>query len=280
MNFKVFYASAALTLSALASLLSGQAAVAQPSLVGVFAGSIELTAGTPRTIPLEISLSLSEETETVETANGPEQRRVIDAAFNIDDEGGPYTFTKVTYDLDLNILDLRYSRNLGESENRPAAPSVRFTGKFNDDGSIEGKVVSGSYGVIGTFKLQKTNATFLVQRQKYNGVWTAKPDWTTRTFGINLNPSLADSINPAGMELGYTPGKVGSFRIDGDLVNISFNRVSIDYIRQRALLTSVGQDGVNVSLDCIIVPVTYDLDCTLATVFGGNQGRAYFQKVK
>jgi len=283
MSLKTISAAAILSLGSVTSALYAQQG---PSLSGVFVGAIHFNDGAEkRDIHLQVSLSRSEETEPVETPNGIQQRYIIDAAFSLDHEGGPYIFSKVNYDVDLNILDMRYSRNPAENSSAPAPASLRFTGKFNSDGSIEGYVTSGFYGRIGTFNLAKTDLDFLTQTPKYFGRWVAKPDWTEQVYGLSIEPGIGDTLNPPGLELGFTPGKLGNFGIDRKvltpfpLVNIGLNRTSIDYLRRRMVISSTTTSGTNISLDCKILEPTMDLECTLRTINGGLKGKVFFKKV-
>jgi hypothetical protein len=260
-----------------AFLLCTQVARSEPSLNGVFVGHLTLDDGKVREVPFQLSMTLSDETEIVETVNGPEQRRVIDASFAVDGEGGPYTFSKITYDIDLNVIDMRYSRIIGGDDRSPA--SLRLTGKFNDDGSLQGRIVSGYYGVMGTFTLAKTAQRTIEHRNVYSGMWAGHSEWSGQDFVVQLQPTLTNTLNPPGMELGFTPGKVGGIDIGGG-AQIGFNSVSIDYLRQRLVLASVDPSGPNISLNCDIVPVSLDLDCQFDSVYGGRKGPVYLKKIR
>ena len=243
---------------------------ASPSLEGVFIGSIKFfqSNGISRDIPLQLSLYFSEERETINTGSGPRETRIIDGAFVIDDEGGPYMMTRVFYDIDTNTLDMRYSRDFNGPENRSPA-SLRLTGRIREDGVIEGRVISGEFGRVGSFQVSPSEQQALVVNPKYYGEWTGIAPSPLKKYSFTIQPALGLSINPLNMELAFTPGKIGSVNLGGG-VEVGFNRVSIDYFRRTLRLAAEDVSGPNVVLECSILDDELNLRCRHNTVYGGS----------
>ena len=148
-------------------LLSPAFAALPPPSTGIdgrYQGTMSLIDGEENAeIPFAIIMTLTDELEKVEVSPGVfEMLKVIDGNFLIDKEGGPFTFTKVTYRLNTSEIDLRYSRTRGVTVGQPS--SYRLVGKVAADGTISGRVLSGFKGQIGTFKLAKVPLKPLVRQ--------------------------------------------------------------------------------------------------------------------
>jgi len=219
---------------------------ASTSVQGIYVGSMHLVDGTIRDIPLALALTLTDE-------NDPTGARVIDGSFAIDEEGGPYSFVKVAYDIDENKLDMRYSRPRNDPTTT-APSSFRLTGNRDDQDGISGSVESGLLGTIGTFSVKKSSAVRLPLRTKYAGHWTGighnVVDHTDANIDILLQPALGAYTNPTNMEFDFTPAKVGSFYYDGEPVT-SISMASIDYLhRTMRLSDGTGLSPIMISLEC------------------------------
>ncbi|MEZ4752127.1 MAG: hypothetical protein R3B54_16285 [Bdellovibrionota bacterium] len=212
------------------------------TLDGIFEGTMQLKHrnGQSFSVPLAVALTPTGEVISVPAGSGIfHEEQVIDGAFVIDDEGGPYSFTKVSYRLAENTLDLRYDRFDSALEERPA--SFRLVGKFDPEGRVTGRVVSGTYGPIGKFVLVPTDLDSLPVRDKYVGTWRG-----STTIGgdgelaITIGTSPIVSSNPVNFEFEYTPGRLASISYNGTGYEIS--EVFIDYLRRRLyLIQKVGQ---------------------------------------
>lgn len=247
---------------------------------GVFVGEMELVDGYVRKIPLQISLTVSDETVMEDTPSGPAERRIIDGSVLIDDEGGPYAFTKVTYDIDSNVLDMRYSR-MGAEDMERLPTSIRLTGQLENDGSLSGRVVSGYMGKIGTFTAKRSDLEHLVVTPKYRGRWEGTTRYTAtnevkKSFVV-IEPTSSAIMNPPNFEFGYTPGKVGSYTIGAG--QMAFSQVYIDYLRRKVVLVDA-TGGVN------SISLEMDIDLAKGTMIGhvhsrylGRNAEVHFKRV-
>lgn len=205
-------------------------------LAGIYVGSMHLVDGYERDIPLSISLVLTD--ETISTPGGLEY--MIDGAFVVDDEGGPYTFTRVSYDIDNNRLDMKYSRpRLDPSTTAPA--TLRLVGGLDGQGGITGKVNSGIYGPIGTFTVKRNESLVSLPYQlKYIGTWSGRYKNvrfnSSGTAEVTLQHSSKPSQNPPGMEFDFTPGRSGGYSYNGVWIT-SFGQVVIDYLRRKVVMS-------------------------------------------
>ncbi len=247
---------------------------------GVFVGTMQLADGVAREIPLQISLNVSSETILEETPNGPQERRVIDGSALIDDEGGPYAFAKVTYDIDSNTIDMRYSR-MGPQDLERLPASLRFTGSFQEDGSLTGRVVSGFVGRIGTFSLKRSDLPHLQVTHKYRGRWEGttrylKTGEVKSTFVV-LETAQTSAINPPNFELGFTPGKVGSYTFGYG--QIGFSHAHIDYLRRKVVLIDAagGKNSLDMELDIDFENGT--LKGFVNSVYGGRSAVVDYKRV-
>lgn len=232
-------------------LMSSRVFAAGISLTGIYNGSMHLTdGGVIRDIPLAVALTLTD--ETTPTPNG--NQYIIDGQFVVDEEGGPYAFTKTTYDVDNNRLDLKYSRP--RPDPTTVAPvSLRLVGAFASDNSISGSVTSGVYGPIGTFKVNKmTSMTSLPYRRKYVGRWEGVGKNVVfdkkRSVAIALQPSGSQTINPSNYEFEFTPGRICGYSADGTIIH-SFRNVTIDYLRRKIVMADTGSMALDLSIDFV-----------------------------
>jgi hypothetical protein len=197
-----------------------------------------------------------------------EPETVIDGAFVVDEEGGPYTFVRVSYDLDNNRIDMKYSRPRGDpTTSSPAA--FRLVGSLAEDGSMAGNVTSGLYGPIGTFKIKRDDSLHALPRKtKYVGSWYGDAhNVRFNDYGsvaVHLNPAASVTTNPPEFEFEYTPGRIGGYEWDGVPVG-SFNQVVIDYLRRRVVMID--------SSSLVNIDMTVDAD---GKVVSGQQTSAYY----
>jgi len=215
----------------------------RPIFEGHYFGTMDLQFDRPRKINLEVTLTRTGETVTVKVGeNKYEQRQVIDGAFLVDDEGGPFAFTKVSYNLDKNLLDLRYDRQQLSSISFPA--DFRLVGNFTEKGLISGRVLSGNRGPIGTFQLEPIKRLGLQPTRKYMGSWSGRARATaggTYPMWIVIGSGLKEVSNPFDLEFDFSPGKLAQYVFNGEQFN--FNNVVIDFLRQRVFLSFIDGQG-------------------------------------
>lgn len=221
-------------------------AASAAGIQGIYVGSMHLTDGVVRDIPLSISLVLN---------NDNAGAQYIDGKFVVDDEGGPYVFSKVTYDIDNNRMDMKYSRQRSGDSNTIGPVNLRLVGALTSDFTMSGSVTSGIYGDIGTFKVVRSSTlTVLPIRVKYDGLWEGMgynfPAKSKKLYSVQLsNAPGTQTINPANYELEFTPGHLGGYTADGYFIK-GFTSVSIDYLRRKISLTSsVGDISMDLNID-------------------------------
>jgi len=238
---------------------------------GIYDGEITLK-GKTAPIPLQIALTRTGETSVIQT--GPQvfiERSVIDGAFLIDDEGGPYGFDAVSYNLDKSEIDLRYNRsdlNLGE-----VAAAFRLVGNVDEKGAISGRVLSGIRGVIGTFRATRTDRETLQVTRKYQGIWAGEAQRTgggTAAIEFGLGTSLRARNNPPTYEFDYTPGKLGYVAWNNQKSH--FNHIAIDYLRKKLVFSDTGavEVGQIATAECEIDAKTGELVGTLYGIYKGK----------
>ncbi|MEY4632321.1 MAG: hypothetical protein RIQ81_2441 [Pseudomonadota bacterium] len=262
------WASALLAVPQAVPLWATKAVALNSDITGIYVGSMHLVDGKERDIPLSLSLTLTD--ETVSTPTGLEY--VIDGAFVVDDEGGPYTFTKVSYDLDNNRFDMKYSRpRMDPTSTSPS--SLRLVGGLDEDGGISGKVSSGVFGPIGTFKVKRDDSLHSVPfKQKYVGRWQGSfRNLRYNSDGfieITLQPSARNTENPPGMEFDFTPGRRGGYSTNGIWI-ASFNDVVIDYLRRKVIMND--DEGT--------ISIEMDIDVNDMTISGEQNSAAWGRTV-
>lgn len=255
---------------------SSKLALAQNTFSGVYSGSMSLTDGFARTIPLSLSLVVTNQDET--TPNGT--RKVIDGAFVVDDEGGPFAFSKVSLDLSAARIDMRYNRL--RQDTTPSAPSAfRLIGILKENGVIEGEVSSGMRGMIGTFSVKHTSQTGLNVTPKYVGRWEGKltySDGYSVKSVLRLQASNNNATNPPESELDFTPGRVGSMEMEG--VQYPFSIVTIDYLRRNFTFThSAPQSGTLLSFVMSLDPNRGTLAGLMNSSNWGETARCTLEKI-
>lgn len=208
-------------------------AFAVDSFSGIYTGEMQITDGERQTIPLAASLTLTAEDEVVVTPTGTEIRKVIDGAFLVDGEGGPYAFVKVTLEPESSRIDMRYNR-IRVDPTAHAPSSFRLMGYLKEGNIIEGDVSSGIRGIIGKFTLKKSRQTALIPLAKYIGKWTGKMryfDGSEPIASLILQPSRLMYTNPPDFEFEYTRGHIGY--LDVDDVQYPISELNIDYLRRK-----------------------------------------------
>jgi hypothetical protein len=249
---------------------------------GIYQGTIKTDFGAKLTIPLQVALTVTGETTITQT--GPqtfEERNVIDGAFIIDDEGGPYAFSLVSYNLDLSQIDMRYNRldaTLGQ-----VAASFRLVGNVDKNGNIKGRVLSGMRGPIGVFELTLTKEKIMHPARKYSGTWAGKGQTFPNADPVDLEIGLGDATrvrnNPPTYEFTFTPAKLGYVSWNDQAAY--FNAISIDYLRRAVAFsdTNTTVNGQVAAADCYIDQITGELVGTLYGVFRGKVATFRLPKV-
>jgi len=270
------------------AVLVGSVLVANPSasarakehgVDGIYVGQIHLEVGDKRTMPLQIALTTTGETELSQIGPGvPEERLIIEGAFVIDNEGGPYEFAHVTYNLDLSLVDLRYNRRDATVGQVPA--HFRLQGNVDLDGKISGQVLSGFQGPIGTFEVKRSTRSTLRVASKYRGVWSGMGkgiEGYPVAVEIGLDDAAQSQVNPSNYEFYYTPGKLGYLAWNGQ--KLKFNQISIDYLRGGVVFsdTSSVDQGQTATVEAVLDPVTGDL---VGTFYGVYKGRLLTFRLK
>lgn len=249
---------AKLKITAILAVMGATTLLSKPSLLlaanggitGIYVGNMHLVDGTERDIPLAFSLALTDETSS--TPSGTQY--IIDGSCVIDEEGGPYTFTRVYYDLDNNRLDLKYSRPRNDPTT-VAPASFRLVGGFDNDDAISGTVTSGMYGPIGTFTVKRdVTLKTLPIRNKYAGRWdgvgrNVKFNYSAQTSIVLQSSSGHNITNPADYEFEFTPGHTGGYTFDNVLIGV-FNQITIDYLRRKVnMVDGSGALSMNLTPD-------------------------------
>jgi hypothetical protein len=239
---------------------------------GHYLGTMDLTYDRPRKIDLELTLTLTGQTEIIQKgANQFEESQVIDSAFIIDDEGGPFSFTKVSYNLDRSELDLRYNRKVLTPQPYPS--DFRLIGNLTPDGGVKGRVISGNRGPIGTFELKLIPARDLSPVKKYEGAWHGAAvmfhSGIRRAIDIVVGGALTETTTPPDFEFEFTPGKLGYFAWESE--KFSFNNIVIDYLRQRIYLSDIDAQGRSVS--SAVADVDFDRQTLRGSLEGVYRGK-------
>ena len=223
-----------------------------------------------RTVALAISLTPTGKIVT-DPVSGREHE-AIDGSFTIDDEGGPYSFNSVSYSVERNELDLRYSRSAAAAG---TSPSFRLVGKVAADDSLKGNVSSGFKGIIGTFQLALTKEPRLEVVNKYYGTWAGKLvrlDGSTSRITITIEEAGGAQItNPSHFELDTTRGRLAHTRTNG--IPLDFNSVVIDYLRRKIYLLSLDAGGrPTMTFEAVMDEKTRELEGFSNGVFSGRNG--------
>jgi hypothetical protein len=225
------------TLLLFASLLvcstSASARIVVDQLRGQYQGKITMWEDNYE-VPISLVLNLVAE-------NDPNTEELVSivGSFTIDGEGGPFTFSKISLDINNGELDMRYTRpNRARILNMPV--HFRMIGKLVPNTSpleIEGEVISGFQGPIGTFKLARTGDELsLTSVPKYHGNWRGGANFRSgySDFSIRIASTGMQTLNPEHMEFDYTAGKMGSVFVRD--IGIPILTVYVDYLRGRLFL--------------------------------------------
>jgi hypothetical protein len=251
----------------------------QPGIEGHYLGILDLTYDRPRKVPIEVTLTMTGETVTVQTGPGHfEERQVIDGAFLVDDEGGPFAFTRVSYNLDKNLLDLRYDRRQFTSASSPA--DFRLVGSFDPLGNLKGTVLSGNRGPIGTFTMRPVDRVGLDAKRKYSGRWIGTGRFNQggiHSFDIVISESLQQTDNPFDFEFDYTPGKMAYYAVD--TYKFNFNNIAIDYLRQRIFLSKIDGSRNTLTAECDVDFENRTMKGTLYGMYKGKSAELRLRKV-
>ncbi len=163
----------------------------------------------------------------------PGSGKMLDAACLVDDDGGPFTFRRVTYQLDKDRLILEYDRNASSSPDR-SMDDFRVGSSFSiecirdQDSNLTGKAFSGAKGLIGKVWLSKKKEaeSQLPVRQGYVGKWKGEAklvDGKKSQLVISLQNGSVTNSNPSNYEFDFTPGKICT-------VNWNDTPIIVDYV--------------------------------------------------
>ncbi len=233
-------------------------------LQGLYEGQITLWE-TGRKVNLRIALNVLEETDPT-----TEDLLQLVGVFTIDDEGGPYRFSKISLAMESGRLDMRYTRpNRTRILNSPS--HFRLVGKLIQSSPLEftGKVLSGFYGPIGEFSVTRTNdQTTVASIPKYSGQWAG---WGNFRYGsdqivIRVNESGTQTINPDDFEFDFTNSKIGSMSVRNQ--PIGFTKVYIDYLRGVMVMIN-GTPGREATLS--LITTLDDVKGELTGVFNSSR---------
>ncbi len=250
---------------------------AQMDPEGIYSGSMTITDGPIREVPLQLSISFSGEMEIVDGV----ERQVIDSSFLVDDEGGPFGFSTVRLNLEANVLELTYLRP--QVSNIANTPSFQLKGRFNDKNELEGDVFSGRFGLVGKFKLAKNAKKMMTLDRKYQGRWVGKmtylPEDKQEDFEISMAESYVPMTNPSEYEFEYTRGKASGFTING--FADSFTHTFIDYLHRKFYMTLISADGdTNLSVDMHLSDDYRTATGNFNSIYGGRRGVFVLKKLK
>jgi len=219
-------------------LLALETAASSQDLKGIYSGVIESSIQPGNTIPLQVSLYPTNEFKTTSGA----RMQVIDSAFLIDDEGGPFGFSDVKFDPNTGFLELSYLRPQEGSEAQ--TPNFKLEGKIDAQGVFSGKVQAISSGFTGTFTIKKSNQTFLVVKTKYSGSWKGKlkqNDGKMIPFGISLANSIIQTQNPPAYDFEYSRGRLGSYSYED--ATFPATQIYINYFKREISIASRTLEG-------------------------------------
>lgn len=216
------------------------------AIEGIYTGYIELYEPEGVQVPVQLSLTLTG--ERVFTPRGDE-RPVIDASLLVGEEGGPFACSNVDLDVDEAEIDIRYERPKNNmSETSPS--NFRLVGKLKSQMRIEGRVLSGTRGPVGTFVLDKSRSETLNMKIIYKGSWSGEAtsiDGFKVPFELTLTPTQDATVNPSEYEFEYSLGKIGAIKWNN--TRLSFDQVYVDYVRREVYLfksNSRGSAGISV----------------------------------
>lgn len=224
-----------------AGLLCGclsAATVFAQGIKGIYVGQIESTSQPGDVIPLQISLYPTNEFKNVNGA----RIQVIDAAFLIDDEGGPFGFSDLRYDVNTGYLELFYTRPQLNGAN--SSPNFKLEGNLDANGNISGQVQALSSGFTGKFSLKKSEQQFLAVKAKYTRSWNGqlkRVDGQVVPLTVELANSMMTFQNPPAFDFEYSRGRLSSSKY-GDM-SLSTNQVYVDYFKHEVSMESRTSDG-------------------------------------
>ena len=260
------------------ALLPWKLAAEEDVINGIYSGSMHLIDQSERDIPLQLALTLTGEYAIVDGVN----RLVIDANVLIDDEGGPFGFSKVYYDQDANTIDLIYYRP--QANSIPVSPGFQLKGHFeNGFSTLKGFVYSSRSGRIGTFEVNRNNNRSMVMTRKYSGRWvgpiTFEPENRQEMFEIAMVDSGIPTRSPADFEFEYSRGKAAYYSTHD--IHQGIETTQIDYLRRRFFLQSRNsQTGeLAISIEFTITPDGKTITGVMNSVFGGQRGSFVMNKV-
>ncbi len=241
------------------------------TLDGVYKGTMNLTDDEVRTIPLSISLTITNQTAPNPPDTIFDDQKLIKGTFLLDFDGGPYVLKSVTYTVETGRIEFYYQRSTSFT------PDLWFEGQFKGARTIEGTVNSSiKGGQIGTFQLKKSSDVGLEKIPMYRGTWKGvmtwiRPEENNRKTPMNLSIYEApkDHLNPANMEIEETKGLGGFFNPNDarpENPTYKLDIISIDYLRRRMELTYLHPIGnTKIELICTI-------DAEGKTITGDAQG--------
>jgi len=223
--------------------------VAAPVLSGVYTGSMELRDGRLRTIPLVLSISVTERQVAGPVESVFDLQREITGAMILDQEGGVYTADITEFLIDQSRIDIQILRN--------NQISFRLKGRLDGNGQISGEVLSKSFGEIGTFGLQRSNrpedfkVNYRLTTGRWEGIHKSVFDGKETPIKLFLEPKMSGvQTNPPDWEFEYTPGRTGSFEFGSSaLIPIPFDSVVIDFLRRRMIVHHSNNEGLSVSAE-------------------------------
>ncbi|MEZ4741567.1 MAG: hypothetical protein R3B45_03835 [Bdellovibrionota bacterium] len=211
------------------------------ALEGIYRGYIKSRSQSDVEVPLIISLTTA---ENVDTSNSV--RASILGSFIIDQEGGPYSFSNITLDINNGRLDMKYKR-IQNSTTTGIPSDFRFIGTFTSQDEISGNVLSGRRGNIGDFFVKKARDKSLSRSYKYQGLWhgTKKNlDGSIDRMVISLNSTANHRANPNNMDFDYTVGKIGFVKFN-DGVEFGLTKVFIDYLTREIIMIHESSSGTS-----------------------------------
>jgi len=194
-------------------------------------GSLDMSDGFPRKIPLALALRLTNKGEKPVEAGV--WQYLWRGSFIVDGDGGPYVFSTVEFDINACLFSLWYASD--SRRGFPNAYDFALELYLKEDMSLSGEVYS-NWGQIGTALLHgEANRASLPERQGYEGTWRGEAETTDskkEILTVRMINALDAYTNPPTAEFGFTPGKSVCFKwAEGGSVVSS--EVTIDYLRRR-----------------------------------------------
>jgi hypothetical protein len=241
------------------------------NISGVYEGTMTMTrakASDPLIVlPLVFALQMTNVQVAPDVDEPLQIKNQIDGSFLIDQEAGPFFFTKSDFEINTGRFILQYNR-ISTIGSPSTTTALQFECDRQGDGSCSGTVTSADNLQFATFSVKQTSNSVDALRAtpKYVGMWKGtyhyndtvfqilKTIETTLTQDENITLTLAagdanDTPNPPKWELDSTPNRLGSWWPDNEpAALLGFTTVLVDYFHRQITMTTLAPNGYKVTL--------------------------------